>query len=313
MTYSSYVPTKVRIAISRKAFYTLKCDENCFITDRPVKNKKRISDTFINNIINNIDLTMYPEPQNSYNKSDEAIRFDYKPNKESDKTLSYNKINYRGTYVSMLLEEYAKKAYFEREQIFFKRTIEDIENIILGNNLLILDYRSQTKLILPLDIRTDEWSSYNYLIGLDLTDAKSKTEAKLVNLRISYISYYHQKDIKAVSLKCDLSPNERNEIEERIIARGVQFVHDDPIEVTVKFTDEGKNMYDHMVFMRPQINEIIDEEQLIYKFKCTATQARFYFFKFGADAEIISPKELRDEFLDRYKEACLLYKGNDNA
>lgn len=312
MSNNSYESIKARINISRKAFYTLKCDENCFIVNKLSRNSKRISDTFISTIVNNSDLSKYPEQPLAYNKSAENIKFDYKPNKEVDWILSSSSINYRGTYVSMLLEKYAQKAYFEREQVYFKKIIEEITNSMSRNNLLKIIYRNNTKIILPFDIRTDEWSSYNYLIGVDLTDAESKSEGKLVNLRISYISNCRQIEKITVAFECDLSNDDKNEIEEKISSRGVQFVSEEPIEIKIRFTEKGKDMYDHMVFMRPQISEMPSpDEPDIYTFKCTATQARFYFFKFGADVEIISPIDpLRIDFLEQYKAAYLLYENN---
>lgn len=312
MSNTNYESIKARINISRKAFYTLKCDENCFIVNKLVRNSKRISDTFISTIVNNSDLSKYPEQPLAYNTSAENIKFDYKPNKEADWILSSSNINYRGTYVSMLLEKYAQKAYFEREQIYFKKYIEEFNNSISRNNLLKIFYRNNAKLILPFDIRTDEWSSYNYLIGLDLTNASSKSEGILVNLRISYISDCRQMEKGTVPFECDLSNDEKNEIEEKISSRGVQFVSEEPIEIKLRFTEKGKDMYDHMVFMRPQISEMPNpDEPDIYTFNCTATQARFYFFKFGADVEIISPTDIRRVyFLEQYKAAYLLYENN---
>lgn len=312
MSNNSYESIKARINISRKAFYTLKCDENCFIVNKLSRNSKRISDTFISTIVNNSDLSKYPEQPLAYNTSAENIKFDYKPNKEADWILSSSSINYRGTYVSMLLEKYAQKAYFEREQVYFKKIIEEITNSMSRNNLLKIIYRNNTKIILPFDIRTDEWSSYNYLIGVDLTDAESKSEGKLVNLRISYISNCRQIEKITIAFECDLSNDDKNEIEEKISSRGVQFVSEEPIEIKIRFTEKGKDMYDHMVFMRPQISEMPSpDEPDIYTFKCTATQARFYFFKFGADVEIISPIDpLRIDFLEQYKAAYLLYENN---
>lgn len=312
MTSEKYVPIKARINISRKAFYTLKCDENCFILNKLLRNPERISDTFVSTMVNNLDLSQYPEKALEYNTSAENITFDYKPNKEVNRILFKNNINYRGTYVSMLLEEYAKKAYFEREQIFFRGCTEEITNALSRNNLLTLTYRNKAKLILPYDIRTDEWSSYNYLIGIDLTNTMSKSDGKLVNLRISYISDCHQTDKSSVHFECELSPDEKIEIEEKIRSRGVQFVSEEPIEIKIRITEKGKDMYDHMVFMRPQISEMPSpDEPDIYTFKCTATQARFYFFKFGADVEIISPIDpLRIDFLKQYKAAYLLYDNN---
>lgn len=314
MSGDSYISTAVRINISKKTFYILKCDENCFAMLKPNKNVNRVSDTLVNTIVNNIEFSSFPESEDyTYNTCSENMKFNYKPDKEADEKFRNNKINYRGIYVSRLLEYYAGKAYYEREQIYYKKCIQEINNVLACKNLLEIRYRDNPdmQLIYPFDIRTDEWSSYNYLIGTDITNARSKEDEKLVNFRIAYISRYRQVEKKPMHPECRFS---REKIEEMICSRGVQFVSEEPIEIKLRLTKKGKDMYDHMVFMRPQISEMpTDDEPDIYTFRCTATQARFYFFKFGADVDIISPDSLRNDFFNQYTEAYLLYKGNNNT
>lgn len=66
-------------------------------------------------------------------------------------------------------------------------------------------------------------------------------------------------------------------------------------------------MYKHTLFMRPALNHIDDNG--LYHFLCTQLQARRYFIRFGAEAEIISPTSLRREFAAVYENASKLYLG----
>lgn len=306
----SYVASPQRINISSKTFYILKCDENCFSVIKSKKNNNRITDTLINTIICNMDITDICEDDNhTYKTCPENKKFNFKPSKKSNQKLEANEINYIGPYVSKLLEIYASKAYYERELIYYKDCIEKIQDIIARKDqLLCIQYRNKVKkrLIYPYKVLTDEWSSYNYLIGTEITDAKSKEECKLVDLRIAYISEY-----QAIKKRPE-HPELRftnTEIDEKIFSSGVQFVSAEPIEIKVRFTEKGKDMYDHMVFMRPAISEMPDSNTPdIYTFKCTPAQASYYFFKFGADVEIISPEKLRREFADKYRKACRIYE-----
>ena len=212
--------------------------------------------------------------------------------------------------MSSLLETYANCAYYMREQLYFAECIEKINDIMARGNLISVRYRNDEKemLIYPYDVRTDEWSSYNYLIGTDITDTDHSGKGKLVNLRISYISSY-----KAVPLKSSHPPRcySQDEIEERIAACGIQFIDEEPATIKVRLPKgqgNGKDMYDHMVFMRPVISEMpVDPDDDIYTFRCTEKQAEYYFFKFGAKVEIIEPESLRNLFLSSYKEAYTLY------
>lgn len=46
----------------------------------------------------------------------------------------------------------------------------------------------------------------------------------------------------------------------------------------------------------------------VYVFDCSLRQAFNYFFSFGADAEILSPDELRNEFIENYSSALTIYR-----
>jgi len=50
----------------------------------------------------------------------------------------------------------------------------------------------------------------------------------------------------------------------------------------------------------------------IYVFKCTIHQAKAYFFKFGSDAEILSPPSLREQFKQEYEKSAALYENIQN-
>ena len=82
-------------------------------------------------------------------------------------------------------------------------------------------------------------------------------------------------------------------------------------EIIVRLTDKGKLKYINQVHMRP--SQCIDGKHNIGKnsdifiFKCTVHQAKAYFFKFGSDAEILSPLFLREQFIKEYLKAAALY------
>ena len=70
----------------------------------------------------------------------------------------------------------------------------------------------------------------------------------------------------------------------------------------------GKRMFDRMIFMRPRPKDITPVENgFIYTFDCTQRQADYYFFRFGVDAEILEPQDLREKFATKHKCAADLY------
>ena len=107
---------------------------------------------------------------------------------------------------------------------------------------------------------------------------------------------------------------QRRKIKESRAKHGTMFIADeDKIhEIKVRLTDEGKRKYINQVHMRP--SQYTDSEcnnrenSADYVFRCTTHQAMAYLFKFGSDAEIISPLCLREQIKQEYVKAARLYK-----
>ena len=159
---------------------------------------------------------------------------------------------------------------------------------------------------------------YNYLIGYARPAASFSGTAdgealSLESFRLSKIQRVEiDRHQKAGSGK--LSPEQRDRIKESRAKHGTMFIADeDKIhEIIVRLTDEGKRKYINQVHMRP--SQCIDgkrnsgESSDIYIFKCTIHQAYAYFFKFGSDAEILSPLSLREQFKQEYIKAVEIYE-----
>jgi predicted DNA-binding transcriptional regulator YafY len=64
-------------------------------------------------------------------------------------------------------------------------------------------------------------------------------------------------------------------------------------------------MYNEQIHMRPAYTEIINGDE--YRFHCSTTQADFYFFKFGKEAEVLSPQRLRELFRRKHADAVAVY------
>ena len=79
------------------------------------------------------------------------------------------------------------------------------------------------------------------------------------------------------------------------------------IQIKVKLTPKGKQKYIEQVHMRPS-GKLEHNSEDEYIFTCPERQAEYYFWKFGKDAEIISPPALREKFTLSYKEALALYE-----
>jgi len=111
-----------------------------------------------------------------------------------------------------------------------------------------------------------------------------------------------------------LSREQYEKIKESRARHGTMFIADEDKvhEIIVRLTDEGKRKYINQVHMRP--SQYLDGKQKnrenndIFAFKCTIHQAIAYFFKFGSDAEILSPLVLREQFKEEYIKATAIYE-----
>lgn len=83
----------------------------------------------------------------------------------------------------------------------------------------------------------------------------------------------------------------------------------EPIDIKVKFTIKGLESLKRQTYMRPTYYEIDKENRHIYTFHYSKVQIINYLFKFGWDAEVLEPEDLRNEVKTRYKRALLSYEG----
>ena len=213
----------------------------------------------------------------------------------------------KGLYIKSVIEEYARLPFIKRGEIFFAETVKEIKSAINGKRqLLIKDDRGELYDVSPYKILSDPLATANYLVGYssrrDTKEPEETEERRPCSFRIAAVKSAKIEKSKSASLGRDA----KRELEEKIASRGVQFMIGEEDEITVRLTEEGVRKYKRLVHLRPQF--IQEERDGVYSFKCTETQVKFYFFKFGKDAEIISPETLRKKFLDMYKEAAEVYE-----
>lgn len=208
-------------------------------------------------------------------------------------------------YIKTLMEEYAHEPYIRREQIYFKKTFDEIgEAIAAKKQLLITVSSGDSFYTIPYKVLSDPLTTTNYLTGYSYApengkDAKYPASYKIAAIRKIRI----QKSRSGV-----LHSVEESVLLQNISERGVQFLVSDYAEVKVRFTGEGMRSFERWLHLRPApFLTMKRESDYILTFHCSLHQARAYFFKFGAMAEILSPRSLREEFAAQYAEACARY------
>lgn len=207
-----------------------------------------------------------------------------------------------GKYLKAIFETYAELPYVEREEIFFTDIIDSINDALEMRKLIkVIHNNNKCILIKPYKLMIDRLSNFNYLVGLAiLTDTHNRTIEKCCSLRVSRIKNITKTRENFVFIK-----HQKEEIEEQLFTKGVQFLVDGLTEIYVRLSNTGVWKYNNQLNLRPQHIRI--EADNTYVFNCTERQIEYYFFKFGKDATILSPRALRDKFHIMYSEAANNY------
>lgn len=207
----------------------------------------------------------------------------------------------RGQYLGCVIEEYARLPYVQREMIYFANFDELISVAQREKCRVRVKTRNDSLFsVLPYGIYQDPLSSANYLVGYSIP-LGTEEEKRPCSFRI--------KGIKEMTLEKSksgfLDKAEKSQLEDLISERGVQFLVGNNEEIRVRLSLKGVQQYRQQIHLRPDYTEICNDNE--YVFNCTAMQANYYFFKFGKDAEILSPPELRKNFAQKYLQAAETY------
>ena len=225
------------------------------------------------------------------------------PTSECKEEKHYKKIT---EYLKAVIEEYARLPYIERERIYFLSYMEQIEQAIQNKyRLKVVTDQKKTFYVYPYQIMCDPLSTVHYLVGYSAESDSSDAEKRPCSFKIAALGSIQTEKSNGRSLNSSM----KQQLLKIIASRGVQFMIGSEAEIRVRLTEKGVHKYHRLVPLRPAM--IGEPEEDIYTFQCTIGQAKFYFFKFGEDAEILSPAELRDEFKNMYQQAADLYQKKE--
>ena len=218
----------------------------------------------------------------------------------------------QGEYVKSLVEDYARKTIFDRESIYFKSRIEDLETILNTDNerkqRIMLTLSTGRRFILkPYRLSYDYEADYHYIVGMGTEDGKKNFIP--VSYRISGIEKFSQRGASSGSGK--LSEREKKDIERKIKECGISYMLGEPIEHIVKLTPLGMTMYNSIFHQRP-VYECFQKNKdgsCLLTIIATNRQITNYFFTFANEAEIVSPEDTRKWMKNRYKSAFDSYNN----
>lgn len=213
-----------------------------------------------------------------------------------------------GRFLKAVIEEYAQKTQYEREGILLRESIDELQACIDSQQLIVITLNGSNRSrheVRPHSICCDPGCNYHYLVGMTRKAGTTFPE-RIASYRISRINTIK----RSHSRSGKIPSTQAREIEQKIRDDGVQFLLQDSETICVRLTEQGKKMYDSQAHLRPIFSECrkLPDGSWRYTFDCTQMQAEFYFFKFGVDAVVEYPAELRVRFLNKYQSALDSYR-----
>ncbi len=203
-----------------------------------------------------------------------------------------------GMYIKAVLEEYARKMFLEREEIYFKDELETISSAIsLQKQLKVTTQTGAQFFVRPHSVVR---STYHYLVGISQPVDSDEESNAVFSFRISRMQRVMMYKDRSGFIK----NAKKAEISRLIIEKGAAFVGTGMEIVRVRLTEQGKQMYQNIQHLRPTPISRSDGDTCVYTFECTPAQIRFYFLQFGEHAQILSPSYLAEEFHRFYEAAA---------
>lgn len=208
----------------------------------------------------------------------------------------------RGAYINAILENYATLPMADREDIFFSDIIQELQFCIQKKQVIYVTSAFRSDELIPYKIMHDKYNMHTYLIALPY----ESNSYQHYLFRISQIKNITRTNLYVTSF----DKNTLELLEKEIKQKGVQYLPGEAQDIKIRLTRNGINMYHRITYQRPahEPQSLKDIENNIYTFSCTPYQAYVYFKAFGSEAEILSPPELKEDFIQFYKKGYEVYK-----
>lgn len=213
------------------------------------------------------------------------------------------------SYLTALIEEYAACPREKRELVFFHDIVKIIRNSIRKHSVTIT-MASKTYHVKPIALTTNGVLPYYYVIGYAKSDNDDLlAEEKLLSFRLQRIRHAEADDSDSFTL------TKAQEEAYMLLMKHpskISYLAGEEERIIVKLTSKGYYLYQHQILSgRPRCLEKTDskEQEVILTFICTQEQIFHYFIRFGKEAEIIAPADLRERFAEMYQNAANIYNN----
>ena len=208
-------------------------------------------------------------------------------------------------YFSKLLMSYCELAMYKREQIIFSDNYKKLKRVTNPQTRSRICFKTKGSKriheVIPYKITISKEEMFNYLLCSEIKGGK-QVETPFRLTRIDCVD----------SIPGDTIINE--DVERHLIKMekyAPQYQINEDIETCVRLTDQGVIDYKKIYFGRPE--RILDKDEIkdngtYYFFDCSIDQLYLYFRRFGCEAEIIYPEELKNRIKEFHYKALSVYE-----
>jgi uncharacterized protein YrzB (UPF0473 family) len=211
-------------------------------------------------------------------------------------------------YIKILLESYARLNREDRERIFYKEIIEMIESAINKGRYLRIKENGKYIKVSPLYI-DKAYNEHSLEAVIYYNHNTSENDwVKIDTIKIKEIKEKDPRELKEKPL------NKPTEDTIKMVKEAYAKKESSSKKVietfVVKFTPYGLERFIIEEDSIPLIGIQDQEDETIYRFKTTETKMFHHLFKFGAQAQILSPLNVRNRFKKLYEVSYNSYCEN---
>lgn len=217
--------------------------------------------------------------------------------------------NKPGAYIRAVIEEYCELPFIKRERIIKKQLYTVVKNACLSKQVLKIyaNYQNKSQLfyVYPYKIVPDSTNTQDYLVCYSRKAEDNERDKIMASFSMAKLNMPTR-----LSNTFSFTKQQITDIENALITHSAAYFVGKTEQIKVRLTDSGKQLFKTKLISRPQKikTETTYEKDDTYVFNCTQQQIFNYFFSFGGNAEIISPQELRNRFIQTYSNALKQYK-----
>ena len=323
---TTVIESGMYISLKKEDYAVIENDIELFRTNETATDNryKFTINKFLNNVfVNMCDERKFDSDSVKKKRKKGAIGFNIKLNKAViDKTAKAGLDPERdysadfAAYYTQFIEKYCRMTLIGRERVFYKHIIESfMDDIELKYLLKLTKNDKRDTYIFPYAIKNSDDVHKCYITGFFLRKTEDgyiykKTLCVPLNKILNYQRIEKINPEKQIFFEENSNIRSyrdmKDYIEYRFRTDGVLYLSDILRDVTVRLSDNGREMLFFRTLYRPFYRFDENDNNLIH-FKATQLQTFMYFFKFGKEAEILTPKKYADFFLQKYKEAYQLY------